>query len=42
VTIDPIYIGKDAIPPFLQYCETRQLSRFALVADTNTHVPRAG
>ena len=37
MTIDPIYIGKDAIAQFLQYCETRQLRRFALVADTNTY-----
>lgn len=34
--INPIYIGKDAVPSLLDYCETRGLRRFALIADHNT------
>jgi glycerol-1-phosphate dehydrogenase [NAD(P)+] len=35
--IDPIYVGEDAIQKFVEYCEAKQLNRFALVADTNTY-----
>lgn len=34
--IEPIYVGSNAVEKFVQYCQTRQLNRFALVADTNT------
>jgi len=33
----PIYIGKDAIPNLIQYCENQHLGRFTLVADQNTY-----
>jgi glycerol-1-phosphate dehydrogenase [NAD(P)+] len=33
----PIYIGKDAIPNLIRYCENQHLDRFTLVADQNTY-----
>ncbi len=36
VKIDPIYVGKDAISQMLAYVSAQQLTRFVLVADTNT------
>ncbi len=33
----PVYIVNDAIPPFIAFCHERGLSRFLLVADTNTY-----
>jgi glycerol-1-phosphate dehydrogenase [NAD(P)+] len=36
-TIDPIYIGKDAIPELLHYIHRQALTRFCLVADENTY-----
>ncbi len=36
-SINPIYVGRDAVSQLVQYCAERQLTRFALVADTNTY-----
>jgi glycerol-1-phosphate dehydrogenase [NAD(P)+] len=33
----PIYIGPDAIPNLIGYCESRHLDRFTIVADQNTY-----
>jgi glycerol-1-phosphate dehydrogenase [NAD(P)+] len=33
----PVYIVNDAIPDFVAFCRQRGLSRFMLVADTNTY-----
>ena len=33
----PVYIVNDAIPDFIAFCRERGLSRFMLVADTNTY-----
>ncbi len=33
----PIYIGRDAIPNLIRYCEDQRLDRFTLVADGNTY-----
>ncbi len=33
----PVYIVNDAIPDFIAFCRERGLSRFLLVADTNTY-----
>jgi glycerol-1-phosphate dehydrogenase [NAD(P)+] len=33
----PIYIGKDALPNLIQYCDDQHLDRFTLVADQNTY-----
>jgi glycerol-1-phosphate dehydrogenase [NAD(P)+] len=35
-TIDPIYIGDDAINQLIAYCEREGLKQFVLIADTNT------
>src|SRR5258706_7335749 len=35
-TINPIYVGPDAVQQLVQYCATKQLSRFTLIADNNT------
>ena len=35
-SIDPIYVGTDAIPRLVQYCRAQGLDRFALIADANT------
>ncbi len=34
--IDPIYVGEQAVPKLVGYCEGQRLNRFALIADTNT------
>lgn len=36
-TIDPIYVGTEALHKLVQFCEDRHLNRFTLVADTNTY-----
>jgi glycerol dehydrogenase-like iron-containing ADH family enzyme len=36
-TIDPIYIGTDALDKLVRYCENKHLNRFTLIADTNTY-----
>jgi len=33
----PIYIGDKAIPEMMRYCQERDLDRFLLVSDENTH-----
>jgi glycerol-1-phosphate dehydrogenase [NAD(P)+] len=33
----PVYIVNDAIPDFIAFCRERGLSRFLLIADTNTY-----
>ena len=33
----PVYIGPDALPELVHFCQERQLSNFALVADDNTY-----
>ena len=35
-TINPIYIGDDALAGLLRYCADHKLARFTLVSDTNT------
>jgi glycerol-1-phosphate dehydrogenase [NAD(P)+] len=35
-TINPIYIGDDALAGLLRYCAEHKLTRFTLVSDTNT------
>ena len=36
-TIKPIYVGEDAVTNLLRYCADNHLTRFTLVADTNTY-----
>ena len=33
----PIYVGRDALPNLVRYCDDQQLTRFTLVADQNTY-----
>src|SRR5690349_7140391 len=35
--IDPIYVGTEAIPKLVAYCDDQRLNRFALIADKNTY-----
>jgi glycerol-1-phosphate dehydrogenase [NAD(P)+] len=36
-SIDPIYVGADAVQQLAQYCDEKGLNRFALIADDNTY-----
>jgi glycerol-1-phosphate dehydrogenase [NAD(P)+] len=41
-TINPIYVGPDAIQQLVQYCAAKQLHRFTLIADNNTFAALGG